>query len=145
MSADGNSSKYMPPMSNELAMKPITHFMTRNVIYAMPTTSVRTAIEMMVNHKISGLAVVDDFQVCLGIYSELDALLQGASQSLDDPIRYTKPALSVAATETFRNALVLIAKKKVKRVPVLDPAKRLLGIVSRRDLIKALFEEHKKK
>ncbi len=138
-------TKYTPPMSNELAMKSISSFMSRNVIYAMPSTTVRTAIEMMITHKISGLAVVDDFGVCIGVYSELDAVLQGASQSLDEHIRFTKPALTAVVNDTFRNTLILIVKKKIKRVPIVDGSKKLVGIVSRRDLIKALFEEHKQK
>ena len=135
--------KYTPPISNALAGTPINHFMTRKVIYATPTTTIRVAMKMMLTHKISGLVVVDDSNSCLGVYSEMDAMLQGASQSLDSAIKYTKPPLAVAAEAPFRDVLVSIIQKKVKRLVVVDGRKKVLGIVARRDLMKAIFDDQK--
>ena len=133
--------KYAPPISNKLAGTPINHFMTRKVIYATPSTTIQVAMKMMITHKISGLVVIDDSQSCLGVYSELDAMLQGASQPLGSPIRYTKPPLAVLPDAPFRSVLVSMIQKKVKRLVIVDAKKKVMGIVSRHDLMKALYED----
>ncbi|MBS1984009.1 MAG: CBS domain-containing protein [Bdellovibrionales bacterium] len=144
MSDDPKKKKtpaYQPPISSKLAGTPINHFMSRKVIYATPTTSVRVAMEMMLTHKISGLVVIDDTESCLGVYSEMDAMLQGASQSLAVPIRYTKPPLVVHPETIFREVLVLMVQKKLKRLPVVDKKKKVVGIISRRDLMRAIHDD----
>lgn len=141
MSDDSQGAPFNPPLSADLAGSPIRHFMTRNPIYATPATTIRRAIEMMLAHNISGLPVVDDTEICLGIYSELDAMLQGAAQPLDSSIRYTKPAVLALPDMPFRDVLILMAQKKIKRIPIVDNRKRLMGIVSRRDLIRALHDD----
>jgi CBS domain-containing protein len=45
---------------------------------------------------------------------------------------------------TFRDVLVAMVQKKLKRVPVIDEKSRLLGVVSRSDLLHALFDDNKK-
>lgn len=135
--------KYTPPISNKLALTPVNHFMTRKVVFATPTTTVRVAMQMMLTHKISGLVVVDDSNSCLGVYSEMDAMLQGASQSLNIAIKYTKPPLVVLPDTRFRDVLISLVQKKVKRLIVVDSKKKVVGIVSRRDIMKALFDDQK--
>jgi CBS domain-containing protein len=46
--------------------------MTRNVLTATPTTPIIDAAEMMLEHKISGLPVVDDHGGLVGIITESD-------------------------------------------------------------------------
>ena len=131
-----------PAISGELALTPIRRFMTRTPFYATPSTTVRRAMQMMLTHKVSGLPVTDDSESMLGIYSELDAMLQAASSpSMDVPIRYTKPALTVLPDTPFRDVLILLVKKKIKRVPVVDNRNKLMGIVSRQDIMRALAED----
>lgn len=137
-------AKARAPISSKLARTPINHFMSRKVVYASPSTSVKNAMQMMLTHKISGLVVVDDTNTCLGVYSELDAVIQGAgSDTLEVAIRYTKPALIVRPDAPFHDVLVLMVQKKVKRLIVVDSRKKLMGIVSRHDLMKALFNDLK--
>jgi CBS domain-containing protein len=133
--------KYAPPISQTLAGKAIQHFMTQKVVCASPTTSVRLAMRMLLTHKISGLPVIDRNEICLGVYSEVDAMIQGASDQLDAPIRYTQPPITALPTAPFREVLLMMVKKKLKRLPIVDARKRLLGIVSRRDLMKALLDD----
>ncbi len=138
------AANIVPPISSQLASKPISHFMTRQVVYATPSTTVHLAMQMMLNHKVSGLIVSDDSGKCLGIYSEFDAMLQGSSQGLASPIKYTKPPTTVIATQIFRDVLITMVKLRLKRIPVVDSKKLILGIVTRHDLMKAIFEDSEK-
>jgi tRNA nucleotidyltransferase (CCA-adding enzyme) len=142
--ANDTPSAYKRPISDSLAATPAAKLMNRKIIYAMPGTPIHVAMQMMITHKISGLPVADGTTKCLGIYSELDAMLQGASQPLTAPIKYTKPAITVGAMTPFRDVLILIVKKKLKRVPVIDGNGNLIGIISRADIMKVLYEDHLK-
>jgi len=115
--------------------------MTRNPYSVMKTTPVGIAIQTMLTHGISGLPVVDVSQVCIGLYTELDAMIQAASQPLDAPIRFRSPAISVQSDFTFKEVLLVMARRKLRRVPVVDDRKRLLGIVARRDMLKAFMDD----
>ena len=48
----------------------------------------------------------------------------------------TRPAVTVPATETVTGAARLMDAARVKRMPVVDDGGRLIGIVSRRDLVR---------
>jgi CBS domain-containing protein len=139
MSADTKTP--LPNITQKLAVTGISHYMTRNAIYATPTTTIRLAMQMMLNHKISGLPIVDDTMSVLGVYSEVDAMLQAASQDLDAIIKFTKPAKLIKANTVFRDALVLMVKERLKRIPVVDEHRKLVGILTRRDLMKAYIQE----
>lgn len=128
-------------VSDGLAGKPIKHFMKKKVVYATTTTTVEMAMTMLVNHDVSGLPVLDGRETCVGVYSELDAILQASSQPMNSPIKFGKPLLSVKPETTFREVLILMASKRIKRLPVVDGRQKLLGVVSRRDLMKALLSD----
>lgn len=115
--------------------------MQRKPISVTPSTTIRTAMKTMLTHNISGLVVVNAAFACLGIYSEFDAMLQGSAEDLDRPIKFSKPPHVVTQNTTFKEALVALVKKRVKRLPVLDARKRIVGIISRQDFMKAIFED----
>lgn len=130
-----------PPISTQLATTSVAHFMKRNVITVTPSTSVRLAMQMMLTHNISGLVVADTNKKCVGIYSEFDAMLQGSSQTIDAPIHFTHTVHQILDTGTFKDALLLLLKHRIKRLPVVDRHGRIVGIISRQDFMKAIFED----
>jgi CBS domain-containing protein len=132
---------YKRPISSDLAVTPIAKFMTRKVVYAMEGSSIHVAMQMMITHKVSGLPIVDAQGTCMGIYSEMDAMLQAASQPLTAKIKFTKPPITVSSVTPFRDVLIMMVQKKIKRIPVLDGIGKLMGVVSRGDLMKALYKD----
>lgn len=55
-----------------LAKLTVSEFMTRNVITVSPTTTIIEAAEIMMTKKVSGLPVVDEHNVLVGIITESD-------------------------------------------------------------------------
>jgi CBS domain-containing membrane protein len=49
----------------------------------------------------------------------------------------TSPAITVTADMSIKEIAALLASRKVNRVPVVDADGKLLGIVSREDLLRA--------
>ena len=133
-----------PPLSDDLAVKPASNYMTRTPAYATATSTIRMAMKMMLTHKISGLPVVDASMRCIGVYSEVDAMLQASAQPIDSKIRYTFPAKTVSVTTSLRDVLMYLVKNRLKRVPVIDGQKKLCGIITRRDVMEVFFEDYQK-
>lgn len=142
--------------------------MTRDVVVVQPTTSLLQAVKLMVQHRISGLPVVDDDGHVVGMITEgdlvrwhegwtekqahwLDMLAEGEElgagfvQALHAERHKVKAAMSpdvatVAETTPARAIASLMHARHIKRVPVLRDGK-LVGVVARSDLIRALAQD----
>ncbi|PPQ35018.1 CBS domain-containing protein [Rhodopila globiformis] len=142
--------------------------MTRDVAFVHPETPLLDAVKLMARRRISGMPVVDDNGTIVGMISEgdlvrwhegyserqahwLDMLAEGfqLAPSFLDGIRaerYKVKAVmspgcfSVTETTLARDIATLMHGKSIKRVPVLRDGK-LVGIVARSDLIRALAQK----
>lgn len=132
--------------------------MTREVVTVPPGASLKEAARLLVEHRISGLPVVDDGDHVLGVVSEADivekeaaavtprgsALLPGFEFDADRSKSearlvgeaMTAPAVTVEARRPASLAAKRMLESGVKRLPVLEEGK-LVGIVTRADLVRA--------
>ncbi|MER5208917.1 CBS domain-containing protein [Streptomyces sp. NPDC002825] len=106
--------------------------MTSNVISAVPATSFREIAKLLAEHDIGGVPVVDEDDHVIGVVSESDLL---AHHKLTARDLMTSPAITVHAEETVADAGRLMVRRGVERLPVVDVEERLVGIVTRRDLL----------
>jgi len=137
-------------------------FMTRRVIAVTPDTSIVEAAKLMLEHKISGLPVVDAARHVVGIVSEHDLLrrresdegkqrshwLQLMSERAElagESARFrdrkvgevmTPNPVTVAATSSLGEACRLMEDRSIKRLPVVQNGE-LIGIIARADLVRA--------
>ncbi len=144
--------------------------MTRKVHTAVLTTPVQKIAQMMIARKISGVPVVDRQGRILGIVTEGDLLRRAEagtarrrswwSDLLAEPSAQareyvksratraqdvmTRPVLSVTETTDVAEIADLMERQQIKRVPVVRGGK-LVGIASRRDLLRALAKPAAKK
>ncbi len=121
-----------------VADMPVVQFMTKQVIPLYSDTTIRLAIHTFFKNQISGAPVVDQNGVLKGVVSEHDLLLQAAIKDLDSPIAYTSPAITVKVDAKLKDLIVLFYKKKIKRIPVVGAGQRVVGVVSRIDLLTQL-------
>ncbi len=122
--------------------------MTTELIFAHPNTTLEEAIKMLVNNKITGLPVIDDNRKLIGIVSEYDIIKTidslGTSTTLNlTHIQYTKKVISVADDTPLGEILKVFLEKRIRRLPVLSHAQELIGIVTRRDVMRVLFYRSK--
>lgn len=127
--------------------------MTKAVITVGPEADFKTCVDLLRGHRISAMPVVDgDF--VLGIVSEFDLLLKEEGR---DPFTHLKrrhsaqakartagdvmthPALCIGPGASITDAARLMHKRAVKRLPVVNAQGRLVGIVSRHDLLKSFL------
>jgi CBS domain-containing protein len=135
--------------------------MTRDVITVQPGTPVEEIARLLLAHRISGVPVVDPDGRVVGLVTEADLIVrerpEGARSRwlrwFGDPdamaAAYVKshgvraeeimsrPAICVGDDAPIEAIAALLEDRQINRVPVLREG-RLVGIVSREDLVKAL-------
>jgi CBS domain-containing protein len=114
--------------------------MTTHVVSVRLDDTIDYAIALMVKHRISGLPVLDERGYPVGIVSEFDLLeliCEGHSEE-ETVSRYMSVGLlGVAEDDSWVQIADLFREKHVRRLPVLRDG-RLVGIVSRHDLVHAI-------
>lgn len=136
--------------------------MVAPVITASPNASVKSVAETLVRHRISAVPVVDEREGLVGIVSEEDLILKEAEPRLNDqPLiesrrhrrRRTKAAgssasevmtrrvVSIGPAASVEEAARRMAEQHIKRLPVVGENGRLLGIISRVDLLKVYLRD----
>lgn len=114
--------------------------MTADPIAVTPDTPIDNALELLVEHNITGLPVVDNEHRLVGIVSEKDLLCL-----LDHDRGGTVADFMTSEVTSFdMNSDVIeicqsLINNDFRRVPITEEG-RLVGVISRRDLIKFIIE-----
>lgn len=119
--------------------------MSTDIVTINATASVEEALKLIVNHKITGLPVVDQHGTLKGVISEYDLLKQLStkkpisSTAFDQDIQFSSQIESVDEDTPLPDILKLFLESRFRRLPVLDRTRKLVGIITRRDLMKVYF------
>ncbi|MEU0398031.1 CBS domain-containing protein [Streptomyces sp. NPDC006208] len=140
--------------------------MTSEVVRAIDTTPFKEVARLLAQHRISGLPVVDDDDKVIGVISETDLMAHRSKAGEDavTPRRFrwssitgrgrtqetkahardagelmTHPAITVHAEQSIAEAARTMCGGRVERLPVVDEEDRLVGIVTRRDLLEVFL------
>ena len=117
--------------------------MTKNVITIKQDVPLKDAIKILVGKGISGVPVFDDSNKVVGILSEKDIINYMFSGHMNTALvseAMTKNVISVSSDTDTEKVALLISEKKFRRVPVIDGDK-LVGIISRRDIIRSMLDD----
>jgi CBS domain-containing protein len=121
----------------------VQEVMTIEVVVANPTTPVKEVADLLAGHGLSALPVTDGRGRVLGVVSDTD-LLGDSQRPAGGPAAatagevMTSPAVTVTPHATLTEAARRMQAGGVKRLPVVARSGRLVGIVSRADLLRAL-------
>ncbi|MEU2156070.1 CBS domain-containing protein [Streptomyces sp. NPDC019396] len=135
----------------------VAELMTRDVVRAPRDMPFKEIVKLLAEHDVTAVPVVDELDHPLGVVSEADLLRKTADQA-DLSGLTTIPHLEAwerakaegALAEELMSAPAVCARPEwsvveaarlmeihnVKRLPVVDDADRLKGVVSRRDLLR---------
>ena len=126
--------------------------MTRRLVTVRPEMRAVEAARILLNHNISGAAVVDGEGKLLGLLSEYDCLRAVAAAEYDfdrHDVVVTVEELMTTTLHTIPPEMDLFAivhkfvNLRVRRFPVVE-AGHLVGQVSRRDVLRAAYELRRK-
>lgn len=141
----------------------VKEFMTSPVVTVAPDRPIAEAAQLMLEHRISGLPVVDKSGRLVGIVSERDLLRRRSGEEPakrphwlqlmtersaleEEPARFhtltvadvmTPGPLTVTETTPLEEAGKLLEQRRIKRLPVVR-GPQVVGVISRADLLRAL-------
>lgn len=124
-------------------MATIGDYMTRDVIVLSPRTSVHQALSLLLANDISGAPVVDERGEVVGMLTGRDVLgaIYDASyhQDLGGPVSayMARDVRSVDVDADVMEVIELFLKTPFRRFPVMRGT-RLVGLISRRDVMRAI-------
>jgi CBS-domain-containing membrane protein len=133
----------------------VTDIMSSVVVAVREQACYKEIVTAMRRRHVSGLPVLDESDQVIGLVSEADLLLKDAfPDAIHKPGRspwrgkkltkagavtaaelMTAPAVTIRPDATVQDAARTMHLRRVKRLPVVDEAGRLIGIVSRTDVL----------
>lgn len=150
--------------------KMVGDVMSRDLITATPDTPLTEVIKTLAEKRISGLPVVDQAGKLVGVISETDLMWQESGVTppayimlldsviyLENPAQYerdlhkalgqtvgevmSRDPITIAPTKTLSEAARLMHERKIHRLPVLDAEGRVVGLLTRGDIIRTMAAE----
>lgn len=142
-----------------LALKiPVKDVMTLAVIAVKEDSDINEAARLLSEGNVSGLPVVDNENTVIGVITEADILSAAGMEKgyafkdilrhiLGEPPRkkkkgdkvkgiMTAPAITIKPDTDIREVAGILDEKRIKRLPVVDEDNRLIGIISRADIVR---------
>ena len=117
--------------------------MTEEVVSVRLDTPVEEALELLLEHEISGVPVVGEDMTLLGIVTEKDllGLLFGPQGIKGETVEkfMTQPAVHFDENESLEEICQCLVDVTFRRVPVTKDGK-VVGIVSRPDVIRTILQ-----
>jgi len=143
-------------------MKTVKDVMSTLPVWVSESASFREIAARLRECRVSAFPVLDTHGKVTGVVSEADLLVKEAMADEPNVIRgllagivhhaakgkaagvtaadlMTSPAVTIGPDDTVEHAARIMHDRKVKRLPVVDPAGRLTGIISRSDVL-AVFD-----
>lgn len=118
--------------------------MTKDVLTVTPDTPISIAVKILTIRRLTGLPVIDDQKNLLGIISEKDVmglLLEKEDLQEKKVFEYmTQEVHSFSPSDSVEDICEFLIHRPFRRVPIIKDGK-LVGIISRRDIIALIHEE----
>lgn len=138
----------------------VNDVMVEDVVSVSPSTPFKRVVDLLWINEVSALPVVDDRGVLAGIVTETDLLARAEFRAsthrgltpkallyekleravpLTAADLMTSPVVTVKPDATLSDTARLMRSRHLRRMPVLDEAGTLVGMVSQVDLLKVFF------
>jgi CBS domain-containing membrane protein len=134
--------------------------MTGNVIKIKADADFNEVTNLLSEHRISGLPVVDEDDRVIGVITEADVLAMAGMRKehafkdiirhiLGEPLSRPKesrrlrdamssPAITTGPEADIRDVALTLDAKRIKSLPVVDEQGRLIGVISRADIVRVI-------
>jgi CBS domain-containing protein len=113
--------------------------MTKEVISVRKDTPIYEAMELLLQHQITGMPVVDDDMSLVGIITEKDCLrlFHADEEEKNKTVGHfmTQPAVHYNEDDSLQKVCDFMIINYFRRIPVTSKEGRVVGILSRPDVI----------
>jgi CBS domain-containing protein len=136
----------------------VSDFMTRKVKTIMENETMRQACKLMYQDNIGSIVILKDTddqdatstkkEIAMGMVTERDiARMVGFSAKFfaDMPVSevMTKPLITINPNTSVKDAVSLMEQKDIRRLPVIDDKGQMVGIITAKDIFKAVMKTFK--
>jgi len=127
-----------------LKVKELIHQKGNDIYYVSPNTSMRAAIEMLVEKKVGALPVLNETGL-VGIISERDMIRYLAEESeaileMQVEIFMTRNVVTVSSETPLEECMQIMINRNFRHLLVKE-GNQFLGIISMRDMVKTLLSD----
>ena len=138
----------MPSISSAKLALPVETVMTRRIVQIIEQIPMAEVQNIAARYDYNGFPVVTPEGRLVGMITKGD-LLRVACEAVDDPAVWRAPVsrfmahgvLALRATDTLASAVRYMTESKLRSLPVVDGQSRVIGMVSRNDLMVAIAPE----
>ncbi len=122
--------------------------MVRKLVTVSPETDAYEAIDCLLRHRISGMPVVDDSGRLVGVLSERDCMKTLSNAQYHNlPPALVRDLMSTAMCTVppdlgLLEVAELFVRRRHRRLPVVDADGKLVGQISRHDVLQAIQKMH---
>ncbi len=136
-------------LSNSVADRPlVTDYMTKKLITFTPETAIMDVINTLLDNKITGAPVLNDKRDVVGLIDDKDCLkvlFDGAYHNLPIDNRTVSNYMSnvmrtVSVHADIYEVASIFLNTVYKRLLVVDDVGKLVGQISRRDILRAIHD-----
>ena len=117
--------------------------MTKALVTIDKETLLVRAIDLLLKNSVSGLPVVDEQKKLIGIITEHDIVnfaFSGNADTTRVKEAMTTDVLAFSPDKKLSEIINCFASRRIRRVPIVDDDRRLIGIVSRRDILREMLK-----
>jgi CBS domain-containing protein len=126
-------------------MPKVEDVMTRDVISVKQNTPIYEAMAVMRKNNITGMPVINDDMTLVGVITEKDVLrlFYADEDDKNKTVSFfmTRPVVSYRENESLQSVCDFMMVNYFRRVPVVSNRAKLIGIISRPDIIDYLIEQ----
>ncbi len=122
----------------------VKDIMTSPVSSLNTVMTIREAITFLIENKMSGAPLVRQDGELVSVVSEMDLMRLGVLENVDTKLAHCVEKLpkiskliTITKDKSFAELFKLFLENQIRRVLVIDSRKRPIGIVARRDILKA--------
>jgi CBS domain-containing protein len=119
----------------------VSEVMTKRVVSVSTSATIDDVFDLLLRHNVSGVPVVDDEGHLTAVVSEANLLrLLESPASPGAPLSdlWTAEVIAVRPDDSLPDVIELFLEHQVRRFPVIDDDGTLIGVVSRRDVIRMI-------
>ncbi|MGK3206776.1 CBS domain-containing protein [Amycolatopsis sp. MEPSY49] len=134
----------------------VSDLMTWPVVTAGPGTTFKELVSLLAEHGIAAIPVLDERRRPIGVVDEADLLARHGSEGKQKPVfrkrrvwtkaqgltareLMTRRAPTVGKDEPVAGAARRLVEAKLRRLYVVDGSGRLIGVLARRDVLRAFL------
>ena len=138
----------MPTVSSATLSRPVETVMTRRIVQIIEAIPMAEVRNVAARYDYNAFPVVTPQGRLVGMITKGD-LLRVACEAVEDPAVWQAPVsrfmahgvLALRPTDTLASAVQHLTESKLRSLPVIDTESRVVGMVSRNDLMGAIAPE----